>query len=389
MESLCCMVGRRHRTHSNPLEGRVNLRLEGRTDYSDAPALEPLEVPQSAPQGDSAASGSGGRAPASASSSGARSNLLEVPRPSADCSASAASEDEAVGRVVGSTQGYTNGSQRSVEAANEQEAAGHASSSGSEGEGPDDHQVMLAAKARASTKLEAPPIKVQVPPVPLDRGKVAHQVPDKPTIREPPGAVEKAKRDAISREVEELAKKLRKRMWKYPSSGRTFFAQAKERYFAIVMSYSGEGKRGSVSHIHKNLTRSTALCYWEDEEACRSEEPLGAIPIATITRVEYRADVEKGLQVSVQTNTKDKKDGNIVLVLKLATAKEAKAWSSGLQTLVEAYRRWSAIAPDEPGEAPQMAGSMMVPRGSKSSEASSSPRPTGARRLLSPRGGKH
>jgi len=133
-------------------------------------------------------------------------------------------------------------------------------------------------------------------------------------------------RVVLKKELEAQAEQLRMVIGKYPSSGKTMFGGGlKQRFFAI----DGLGKG-----------KSAGLCYWEDEESSASEDALGNIPIANIVGVEWKQDVEKGLQVKVLTNMQDKK-GSIVLILKFPNVSDARSWSTNLKSFCDTFKKCS------------------------------------------------
>lgn len=312
------MNGRRTRAVAgNPLEGRANLRLQGgKSDFSDS---SPPEFDQESPlEGEVGRPHFSGQ-PTKTSSK----NLLEVPRRGSNGLPGAFQTGQSAGSKDNGREKTekTKGVSFEVEEDSFSDAGSHVSepekvvpsSPRKDQELRKDHEADRSSKPeRKSSPADSPESKASL-------------------------------RVKLRAEVEEYARKLRKTASKYPSGTKEsstkgwFGPQLKERYFDIVI----------VDPAKEKTDKATRLGWWENEEEAKNEEALGDIPIASITEVIYKQDIEKGLQVNIVTNTKDKKGEKINLLMRFSTAKEAKSWSTDLKTFQVTFKRWSALFSDE------------------------------------------
>jgi len=139
---------------------------------------------------------------------------------------------------------------------------------------------------------------------------------------------------------------------KYPMNGRSWFAKAKERYFAVVVpserksqQLSERAQLGRPRSKQSNSSESrwaepeeASLCYWTDQEASMLKEPLGIVPISSIIDIKHSSTDDQGLLVNIETagkfwysHTLKKvvgQAGEFVLTLKFSSATEADSWAS-------------------------------------------------------------
>jgi len=108
----------------------------------------------------------------------------------------------------------------------------------------------------------------------------------------------------------ECRKRLEKTILKYPRNGFNLIASGRQRYFAIKTSMRGD-----------------SLCYWTNEVARKEDDPLGSIPIASITDVIHKTDQDRELRVKVIA-------GDNELTLRFNTSLEAENWVSDLQEYI-------------------------------------------------------
>jgi hypothetical protein len=194
-------------------------------------------------------------------------------------------------------------------------------------------------------------------------------------------ASQAALRDKLRGEVQDYARRLRKTASKYPSgtkegsTGGWFAPKLKERFFDIVLVDPSDRSKAKSD-------KATRLGWWENEEEAKNEEALGDLPISSITEVVYKQEIEKGLQVKIVTNTKDKKGENVTLIMKFPSAKEAKSWSSDLKTFQVCFKRWSALLSEEDRlreNSAQIHGSLITTGSTFTSQATASPSSTKGR----------
>lgn len=322
MDSLmCCMAGRHRSKTSNPLEGRVNLRLQGRQDYEKDPDQEPFDAPNfsggsSSPSSSARRGGSGEQKHADVPSNGGANGHGSKK----DSDASEDSDETEVAACA---------PERMTPIPSKPKEAPTAQLSSSSPSSNTNKSAEAPRTAAVGSNREAAP----KPPDSPTRGRQADGLGSKglqvPGGKKLSSSTDDGDKIDLQRQMEDLAKKLQKTIGKYPSSGKSFFNRAlKSRFFAIKLNFS-------------EANEPTSLCYWEDEASRRSEEALGVLPIATIISVEYKPETEKGLQVKVVTNTKDKKDVALALELHFATKEEARSWSRDLDKFIDIYKRWS------------------------------------------------
>mmetsp|Transcript_97876 Transcript_97876/g.153050 ORF Transcript_97876/g.153050 Transcript_97876/m.153050 type:complete len:228 (+) Transcript_97876:3-686(+) len=145
-------------------------------------------------------------------------------------------------------------------------------------------------------------------------------------------------------EMEERMQRLTRYVWKYPVDGGKWFATAKERYFSIVLpvSWNPKGNRWLQSFLA--FLQEPSLCYWIDQGSSIKKQPLGVIPIASITAVTHNSEEYHGLLVKIKTASKIRycqtskanvaKNGDFVLTLRFSSASEAESWVSDFKAFV-------------------------------------------------------
>lgn len=150
------------------------------------------------------------------------------------------------------------------------------------------------------------------------------------------------------KEVEESIQRLSGYVLKYPIDGGKWFAQAKERYFSVVVPVSWHPEGDNLLRSCSAQLDEPSLCYWVDEELSMQKEPLGALPISAITEVSRDANEDQGLLVKIEASSlcrycqlskaTDVKGGIFVLTMKFADATEAESWTSDLKKFIHWFQ---------------------------------------------------